>query len=194
MIRVVFLGNWGLGARSLEIIAAHPEFRVVKVITRFDSATGDPWFNRVWETAGRLGLSAWNYMGKKKTDVSAEIRKAQPDLLLSASYSKILSGDDLRAPRLGAVNIHPSLLPEYRGADPLSLIIANRDRVAGQTAHFMDEGVDTGDIIDSESFQVSAEPTRMEILEKHNRAVEPLLGRVLGYFAAGRVPRVKQEF
>lgn len=193
MIKIVLLGNWGLGAAALKTTAGAPGFDVVKVITRYDPAKDDYWYNLVWNTARSLEIPAYNYLGGSRKEIAHEMLASTPDILLSVSYSKILKKHELRIPKLGAVNIHPSLLPKYRGADPLSEIIKNRDRVAGQTAHFMDEGVDTGDIIDSESFEISTHPTREEILEKHNIAVVRLLQRVLGYFSEGNVPRTTQK-
>jgi methionyl-tRNA formyltransferase len=192
MINVVFLGNWGLGATALDVVAKHPSFKVMAVITRYDPEKNDSWYNMVWEAAQKLGLYKWNYKGKKKEDVSKVIRDSNPDLLLSASYSKILPKSDIELPKLGAINIHPSLLPKYRGGDPLSEIIINGDKIAGQTIHFMDEGVDTGDIIDQVTFPLSENPNKVEVLEKHNIAVVPLLTRVLDYFVNGEVPRKAQ--
>lgn len=192
MIKTLFLGNWGLGAKALEILASHPSFSVTQVITRYDSNTDDSWYNRVWETAQKLGIPVWNYKGRKRKEISEIILDSKPDLLLSVSYSKILLKEDIETPKLGSINIHPSLLPKYRGPDPLSEIIKNNDKVAGQTIHFMDEGADTGDIIDQESFVLSMNPTKHEVLEKHNKAVVLLLTRVLDCFVKNEVPRKVQ--
>lgn len=75
------------------------------------------------------------------------IKKLNPDLICVCTFGQILKKDIIKIPRFGCINMHPSLLPEYRGADPVFWVIKNCEEETGVTVHYIDEGMDTGDII-----------------------------------------------
>ncbi len=75
------------------------------------------------------------------------IKKLNPDLICVCTFGQILKKDIIKIPRFGCINMHPSLLPEYRGADPVFWVIRNCEKKTGVTIHYIDEGMDTGDII-----------------------------------------------
>ncbi|MDR2423212.1 MAG: methionyl-tRNA formyltransferase, partial [Prevotellaceae bacterium] len=79
--------------------------------------------------------------------VAEKVKKHKPDLLISAHFEKLLKKDLINIPTLGCLNLHPSLLPHYRGMSPQHWPIINGDRKTGITVHFIDEGADTGNIV-----------------------------------------------
>jgi methionyl-tRNA formyltransferase len=79
--------------------------------------------------------------------VVQKVREISPDLIISADFSRIIRKDLLTIPRLGCINLHPSLLPFYRGLAPQHFPIINGETETGVTVHFIDEGIDTGNII-----------------------------------------------
>jgi methionyl-tRNA formyltransferase len=119
---------------------------------------------------------------RKKEDyeefVSALV-SLNPDLIISNTYSMILEPRILKAARIGAVNLHGGKLPEYRGANTLNWSIANGEPDVYMTLHFMDEGIDTGDIIDERRIPVSETDTARTLGARQVTAAEELLTRNL---------------
>lgn len=83
------------------------------------------------------------------------IMAAQPDIIISSYYRKILKANILNIPRLGAVNVHSAILPKGRGPAPTMWNVINGDEFAGATLHYMDEGIDSGDIIDQKIVRIN---------------------------------------
>ena len=117
-----------------------------------------------------------------------DIAELQPDYILSVYYRKIFPKKLLSIPKDGCINIHPSMLPEYRGPVPTAWAIMNGETEFGITLHLMDEGIDTGDILVQEIFEIGEEETGYELytrgmdlgakmLDKHIEDV--LYGRVI---------------
>ena len=87
-------------------------------------------------------------------EVVNEIKKLSPDLISVCHFEKIISDKIIKIPKLGCINLHPSLLPKYRGLSPQHWPIINGDGIAGITIHFIDKGIDTGDIILQKTFRI----------------------------------------
>lgn len=115
------------------------------------------------------------------------------DLIVVASFSRILKAPLIGLPRLGAINVHLSLLPHYRGPAPLYWVLANRERTTGVTIHYVDEGIDSGDVIAQRELEIRRDDSERTL---HRRAVAlaaELLSEVLPRIADGSAPRVPQD-
>ena len=98
---------------------------------------------------------------------AAEIlREIAPDIIVVVAYGKILPKEILDIPRLGCVNGHASLLPKYRGASPIQWCIVCGEKVTGVTTMFMDEGMDTGDILETVEVKIGEEETAEELFDR----------------------------
>ncbi|HCX77858.1 MAG TPA: methionyl-tRNA formyltransferase, partial [Firmicutes bacterium] len=97
--------------------------------------------------AAARGLPVWQPININSRESIAKLRSLAPDLFVVVAYGKILSKEVLSLPALGAINVHASLLPDLRGAAPVEWAIMLGYTETGVTTMFMDEGVDTGDII-----------------------------------------------
>jgi len=106
-----------------------------------------------------------NYMRPKLVNhkVRQKISDISPDLILSIYYRKILPKNLINLPHLGCINIHPSKLPDYRGPVPTAWAIENGETEFGVTIHYMDEAIDTGDILVQESYKIGEEETGYEL-------------------------------
>ncbi len=113
----------------------------------------------VKEVAGTLGYPVLQPPRIKEHRFIDKIIALDPDLFVVVAYGRILPGSFLSIPRLGAINIHPSLLPKYRGPAPIQWAIINRERETGVTTMFMDEGLDTGDILLSAKLKIAPDDT-----------------------------------
>ena len=104
-----------------------------------------------------------------------KIKDSNPDIIFSVYYRKILSKEILNIPRLGCINIHPSLLPFYRGPAPTAWALLNNEKEVGLTIHYMDEGIDTGDVLVQKKVPVDPDETGFELYDKCMREGAELL-------------------
>ena len=115
------------------------------------------------------------------------------DLIVVVAYGKIFRPKSLAIPRLGCVNLHPSLLPKYRGVAPVNWALINGERETGVTTFFMDEGVDTGDIILSRHTAIGEEETAGQLLARLAVVGADLLAETCDLIARGEAGRAKQD-
>jgi methionyl-tRNA formyltransferase len=116
-------------------------------------------------------------------DVASELKRAAPDLLVSWFWTKKIPKKILSIPKLGALGVHPSLLPRHRGPDPYFWAIDAGDDVSGVTAHRLDEEYDTGEIIDTSSLTIDPEWNAWTHAKKLDRPSLQVLRRVVGRIA-----------
>lgn len=95
-----------------------------------------------------------------------EIKKLNPDVICVVAYGKILPKEILEIPTFGCINVHASLLPKYRGAAPIQWAILNGDKTTGVTTMYMDEGMDTGDIILKKEVSINDNQTTGELWDE----------------------------
>ncbi len=123
----------------------------------------------------------------------AILRETDPDIIVVVAYGKILPGSVISYPKYGCINLHVSLLPKYRGAAPMQRAIMEGERETGVTVMQMDEGLDTGDILLREKFDILPDDDFEKI---HDRSIDvgaPLLLRALSEIEAGTVIPTKQD-
>jgi methionyl-tRNA formyltransferase len=129
-----------------------------------------------------------------RTDEAVEqLRAIAPDLIIAVAYGKILPKDILNIPPKGCVNIHGSILPKYRGSAPIQWTVLNGDDIAGVSAMYMAEGMDTGDIISIETTPVGEKETAGELFDRLSYLGAELLSRTVKNIESGNVTAVKQN-
>ncbi|MEI3002198.1 MAG: formyltransferase family protein, partial [Victivallis sp.] len=121
------------------------------------------------------------------------IRAMKPDYIFSFYYRDMLGGEILSIPSKGAINLHGSLLPKYRGRVPLNWAIINGETEAGVTLHYMTKKADAGDIISQEKFAITDDDTAKTVFDKAAEAAKVLLDRELPKIAAGTASRTPQD-
>ncbi len=126
-------------------------------------------------------------------DSHEKIKEIKPDLTIVASYGKIIPKDILEIPQYGTLNIHPSLLPKYRGASPIQTAILNDDKVTGISIMLMDEKMDHGGIISSVEYQVLGKPTYKELEKELAKIAIEELVKVLPRWIKGEIKPKEQD-
>lgn len=179
MMRMILLLNWGLGLEILKVLHRHEESRILQVITQYAPSSPDAWHNAVYETSLSYGYDTLRQDQVSFEQMRETILKREVDLLLVHAFMKILPAQVFHAPAFGSLNIHPSLLPKYRGPSSTYWVLKNRERETGLTCHYIDEGIDTGAIICQTSVPVDPGDTVETIIEKQKLTVEPLLHEAL---------------
>ncbi len=144
-MRVVFMGTPEFGVATLRALARDHD--VVAVFTRPDAISGRgrvPVPSPVKSAAHELGLRVFERTSLREPDAAAEIRELHAEIVVVAAYGLILAPDVIEAAPLGAINVHASLLPRWRGAAPIQRAILAGDTAAGVSIMRMEEGLDTG--------------------------------------------------
>lgn len=157
---LIFFGTPDFAVPVLELFNSNPLFKVKAVVTESDKPAGrgmETKFSPIKKFALDNDIEVLQPIfirpkkdgtGEKEAqDFINKIKELNPDFCLVASYGKIIPKNVLEIPKYGFINIHPSLLPKYRGATPLQSTILNGDHIGGITIIKMDEGMDTGPII-----------------------------------------------
>jgi UDP-4-amino-4-deoxy-L-arabinose formyltransferase/UDP-glucuronic acid dehydrogenase (UDP-4-keto-hexauronic acid decarboxylating) len=121
------------------------------------------------------------------------VDRLQPDLLLVWSYSMLLSPELIARARLGAVNVHGGLLPEYRGGHVMNWAIANGEQETGTTLAYLDDGIDTGPVIAERRFPIEWRDDAVSVREKLRAAGETLLETWWPSIENGTAPKVPQD-
>lgn len=122
------------------------------------------------------------------------LKQLRIDLVLVNSYSLILRPDILAIPPMGAINVHGALLPRYRGANVLNWVLVNGERETGVTLHYMDEGIDTGDIVLQKKVRIGPHDTALTLRNNLHRAGCRLLSELWFLIEAGKpLPRRRQD-
>jgi methionyl-tRNA formyltransferase len=160
-MRVVFAGTPEFAVPALEAIAAAGH-EIVLVLTQPDRPAGRGLAmvaSAVKRSAGRLGLPVFQPASLKDAHAQARIRAAGAEVMVVAAYGLILPQAVLDIPARGALNIHASLLPRWRGAAPIARAILAGDAVTGISIMQMDAGLDTGPVLLSEAVPIAPDAT-----------------------------------
>lgn len=164
-MRVVFIGTAELGVPTLRALAEKHE--ILAVITQPDRPAGRGLRLQpppIKTEALKLGLTV--HQPEKIRNEIGLMKRLSPDLVFAVAYGQILSGDILKIPCFGAVNLHASLLPKYRGAAPIPWAIINGEKLTGLTTFLMDEGMDTGPILLQKDVPIAEDDTAGTLSEK----------------------------
>jgi methionyl-tRNA formyltransferase len=163
-IRVVFMGTPEFAVPALRGLAA--AFNVVLVVTQPDRPRGRGLLSAptpVKKAAEELGLNVIQPVKLKDGALTANLAALEPDFIVTSAYGRILPPEILAVPVITALNIHASLLPRYRGAAPIHRTVINGDSESGITIMYMDEGMDTGDILVQRSVPIGRDMTSGEL-------------------------------
>jgi methionyl-tRNA formyltransferase len=189
-MRVAFLGNHTVGVRALRAI--HEKAEVVGVVAHPLDPEDGVRYESVFNFARENG---WNVMRGKGSDPQtlAFIAAAKPDLLWITDFRYLISRAMIDLAVLGAINLHPSLLPKYRGRAPVNWAILKGETKLGLTGHFVDAGLDSGDIIEQVSYELREDQDVGDCLNILYPLYTSMTKKVLSYFQSGNVPRTPQD-
>lgn len=129
---------------------------------------------------------------KDNKEIIDIIKQIKPDVICVVAYGKIIPNDILKIPKYGCINVHPSLLPKYRGPAPIQWAILNGDKKTGVSTMYLDEGMDSGDIILQEEIEIDKEETSGELWNKASKIGANLLVETLKQIENNNAPRKKQ--
>ena len=194
-LRIVFMGTPDFAVPSLQALLDGPE-QVAAVVCQPDRERGrgkkvSP--PPVKVLAERHRIPVLQPESVRTESFLAEMQALMPDLLVVTAYGKILPQALLDLPRLGAINVHGSLLPKYRGAAPIQWAVINGETETGITIMQMDAGMDTGDILLSAAVPIGKEETAGELFDRLALLGGTILADAVARLKTGRLAARPQE-
>ncbi len=193
--RIVFFGTPSFAIPTLQGLLEGPD-KVVGVVTQPDREKGrgrKVVISPVKEFALQHGLNPLQPEKAKEEAFQKALRDLQPDLMVVVAYGQILPKSILNIPKYGAVNVHASLLPKYRGAAPIAWAILNGENVTGVTTMVMDEGMDTGDILLQAEVPVGSDDTCQILHDRLASLGTRLLIETLERMKQGNIQPIPQD-
>jgi methionyl-tRNA formyltransferase len=187
-VRTLFLGSGGFAVPILDALAASPDVRLVGVVSAPDRPAGRGGERTAVPVARRareLDLTLLQPERIRAPDAIAAVTALRPDLGVLADYGQIIPPAVLAIPPRGILNVHPSALPRHRGATPIEATIAAGDPVAAVSLIELDEGLDSGPLIASETWPLHGTETGPELEAEAARRGASLLLRTLPDWLGG---------
>jgi len=189
-LRIVFFGTAELACHSLEALAAQPEFAIVAVVTQPDRPRGrslqlQP--SPVKAVALRLVLPVIQPERARAAEFISQLTPLAPDLIVVAAYGQILPQAILDLPKHGALNVHTSLLPKYRGAAPIQWAILEDEPETGVTIMKMDAGLDTGPTLSQTKTTITNEDNGQTLHDRLAAIGASLLVQTIPPYLAGKL-------
>lgn len=194
-MRIVFMGTPDFAAASLEKLLEE-KLDVVAVFTQPDKPKGrgmEMSFSPVKELALKHELPVYQPVKMRDGLAYEQIKALAPDILVVVAYGKILPDDILALPKYGAVNVHGSLLPQYRGAAPIQWSVLNGDKITGVSTMYLASEMDSGDVIYTDSTEIGEYETSGELFDRLMYMGAELLVKTLRDIDAGIAPRTPQD-
>ena len=191
-MRAVVMAYQDIGWACLdELIALGADIPLV--VTHPDDPGERIWFRSVAERARRAGIPTVEPASVNAPDVVARIAAAAPDYLFSFYLREILAREILAVPRRGALNLHGSLLPRYRGRCPVNWVLIHGEHETGVTLHHMEARPDRGDIVAQRRVPITDEDTALTLNRKLGQAARELLRETYPRLRDGTAARVPQD-
>lgn len=167
-MRIVFMGTPDFSVPALEALVEGGH-EVVAAITQPDKPKGRGkavLMTPVKEKAMELGIPVYQPVKVREPEFVEKLWQMEPDAIVVVAFGQILPKSILEIPRYGCVNIHASLLPKYRGAAPIQWAVIDGERESGVTTMFMNEGLDTGDMLEKEAVTLDPKETGGSLHDK----------------------------
>nr|CAJ71368.1 similar to methionyl-tRNA formyltransferase [Candidatus Kuenenia stuttgartiensis] len=174
--KIVVFGCQQIGVDFIDFLLTREDIEISLVVTYelpMDKTYG---YKSVLEEATKRGLKVIN-PNRITESLIQEIKEINPYVIFSIYYRKIFHRELLKIPEIGCINIHPSLLPEYRGPVPTAWALMNGEKFFGITIHHMDEGTDTGDILVQEQYEIFDNETGYELYTRTMKLGAEMLKR-----------------
>ena len=194
-MRIVFMGTPDFAAASLKKLIDE-KYDIAAVFTQPDKPRDRGMklsYSPVKELALENNIPVYQPTKLRDGTATELIKSLRPDILVVVAYGRILPDDMLEVPKYGAINVHASLLPKYRGAAPIQWAVLNGDKITGVTTMYLASEMDTGDIIYTAETEIGEFETSGELFDRLMVMGAELLDRTLRDIEDGTAPRTQQD-
>lgn len=194
-MRIVYFGSPELSVPFLSALIQEADFDVVAVVTQPEKPVGRKAVmtkSAIHEFAITHNIPALTYKSLRSEDVVSELSKFNADIFVVVVYGKIIPKTVLDIPKFGCINVHPSLLPQYRGPSPFRYAILEGKKETGVSIMLLDEGMDTGPVLATQKFPINERETGESIQSKIVLIGVPLLLETLRQWTESKIKAVPQ--
>jgi len=195
-MRIIFLGYHNIGYVCLETLIGLCRAlgdEIAAVVTHADDPRENLWFASVRQLAFDNYLPVYQPADPNDPAFVTAMQALQPDFLFSCYYRHMLKQPLLNLPRLGALNLHGSLLPRYRGRCPLNWVLVHGENETGITLHYMEEEADRGDIVAQKVIPITPEDTALTLFARMTAQAGKLFRETYPLLRSGQAPRHPQD-
>ena len=190
-MKIVVCAYHNVGYRCIEeLLRQGADIRLI--FTHEDSPTEKIWFESVRDLADRNGIP-WRTSDINDPVIVALLRETAPDFIFSFYYRNMIKPEVLEIPRHGALNLHGSYLPKYRGRVPVNWAVINGETETGATLHYMVEKPDAGDIVDREKVEIAFTETAHDVFQKVTDAAVTVIRRSFPLLVKGTAARISMD-
>lgn len=195
-MRLIFLGYHNVGYFCLQALIdmcrAYKD-KIVAVVTHADNPQENIWFASVRELAWQNNLPVYQPEDPNQPAFVEVMQSLEPDFLFSCYYRHMLKKPLLELPQKGALNLHGSLLPQYRGRVPVNWVLVHGETETGVTLHYMVAKADQGDIVAQKRVPITGEDTALTLFARMTVAASDLLRDTYPLLRTGKAPRMPQD-
>jgi methionyl-tRNA formyltransferase len=194
-MRVLFIGTGEIGVPVLRWLMESNEHEVVGVVTQPDKPVGRDQRIEAPPIKAAIAGNDIRVLQPKRIraeEAVAEIRAVAPAVIVVMAYGQILPRVVLEIPSIACLNLHASLLPRHRGAAPIQAAIVAGDRETGISVMYMDEGLDTGDVLLQKRIEISGDETGGSLHDRLAEVAPAALKEALDQLQSGKAPRFPQ--
>jgi methionyl-tRNA formyltransferase len=195
-MQIVFIGTGEIGVPTLRALLRTPKHALIGVVTQPDKPVGRDQRVQAPPIKAELATSSvpvFQPARIRNDEVVAQIRGLAPDVVVVMAYGQILPKSVLEIPRIACLNLHASLLPQHRGATPIQAAIVDGDAETGITVIYMDEGLDTGDMLLQTRLVISPNETGGTLHDRLAQLAPDALLAALEQLANHNAPRTPQD-
>lgn len=196
-IKIVFMGTPEFAVPALDKIYNDPSFKILAVYTALDKPKGRGY--KIASSAVKVKALQYNLPIFTPNTLKNNVQEIQnltnlnPDIIVVVAYGLILPKTVLEIPKYGAINLHPSLLPKYRGASPIQYALLNGEKVTGNSIILMNERMDAGDILAREVIEISDDDNCLTLHEKLSSLGADLLVKTIKNLVANEIKPFPQD-
>jgi methionyl-tRNA formyltransferase len=195
-MRTLFCGTPQFAVATLKHLLAQPDFEIIGVITQPDRPRGrgqELSFSAIKTVAMEAGIAVHQPEKIRSAESQELLEKLAPNVVVIIAYGQIIPAKLLAIPKFGWINLHSSLLPQYRGAAPVNWAIVNGDSQTGVTTMRIDPGMDTGDILLQRGLAIGPSETAPELAARLSQLGAPLVTETLRGLASGTLVPKPQD-
>ena len=193
-MKTIFMGTPEFAIPSLKVVSQNTDLKLIFTKEDKRNARGN---KIIYSPVKQFGLDndieVIQPKRMKDEEVIAKIKEINPDLIVVVAYGKILPKEIIDIPKYGIINVHSSLLPKYRGASPIHSAILNGDKESGVSIMYIEEGLDSGDVILKETCEITEDDTLGTLHDRLKELGAIGLEKALKLIEAGEVKAEKQD-
>lgn len=193
-MKVIFMGTPDFAVPTFEALVK--EHEVLAVVTQPDKPKGrgkKMVFPVIKEKALEQGITVYQPAKVRDSEFVEILKSYSPDIMVVVAFGQILSEEVLNIPKYGCINVHGSILPQYRGAAPIQWSIINGEEYGGVTTMYMSKGLDSGDIILTAEEKIKNDDTYGSLYDRLSYIGANLLIKTLELIENGEAPRIVQD-